>query len=70
MHSGTVAIFRHIPPFLSADPELRQKSFRDKMENLNRGTEKLLNEMCDNMGLSEEVKRKMIEENCVSGIKA
>lgn len=46
----------------------RTKSFRDRMDTINSRTEEVLNEMCDNLGLSEDTKRKTIEENCVPGI--
>lgn len=46
----------------------RTKSFRDKMDDINCKTEKFLNEICDNMGLSEDIKRKTIKENCMPGI--
>ncbi|MCH5266434.1 MAG: DUF4238 domain-containing protein [Lachnospiraceae bacterium] len=45
----------------------RTRSFRDGMDNINYRTEKLLDEMCDNGGLSEEFKRKTIEKNCTPG---
>ena len=46
----------------------RTKSFRDRMDAINSKTEVVLNKMCDNLGLSEDTKRKTIEENCVPGI--
>ncbi len=46
----------------------RTKSFRDRMDAINSKTEEVLSEMCDNLGLSEDTKRKTIEENCVPGI--
>ena len=46
----------------------RTKSFRDRMDAINSKTEEVLNKMCDNLGLSEDTKRKTIEENCVPGI--
>ena len=46
----------------------RTKSFRDSMDYINSETENFLNEMCDNMGLSKDAKRKVIEENCIPGI--
>ena len=46
----------------------RTKSFRDRMDAINSRTEEVLNEMCDNLGLSEDTKRKTIEVNCVPGI--
>ena len=56
--------------FISFIHELayRTKSFRDKMDNINCRTEQLLSELCDNMGLDEEVKRRTIEENRIPGI--
>ena len=44
------------------------KSFRDRMDAINSKTEEVLNKMCDNLGLSEDTKRKTIEENCVPRI--
>ncbi len=46
----------------------RTKSFRDRMDVINSTTEEVLSKMCDNLGLSEETKRKTIEENCIPGI--
>ena len=46
----------------------RTRSFRDRMDDINSKTEEVLSEMCDNLGLSEEIKRKTIEENCIPGI--
>lgn len=40
----------------------------DKMDDINCKTENFLNEICDNMGLSEDIKRKPIKENCMPGI--
>lgn len=45
----------------------RTKSFRDRIDDTNYITEKVLNELCDDMGLSEEVKKNTIEQNCISG---
>jgi len=45
----------------------RTRNFRDKIDSINCRTEKFLNELCDSMGLSEEVRRKTIEENCIPG---
>lgn len=46
----------------------RTKSFRDKMDVINSTTKNFLSELCDNMRLSEDAKRKTLEENCISGI--
>lgn len=46
----------------------RTKSFRDRMDTINSTTEHFLSEMCDNLGLSTDTKRKTIEENCIAGI--
>lgn len=46
----------------------RTKSFRDTMDRINCETEKFLNEVCNNMGVSEDVRRRTIEEYCTPGI--
>lgn len=46
----------------------RTKSFRDRMDDINSTTEDVLSKMCDNLGLSEDTKRKTIGENCIPGI--
>ena len=45
----------------------RTKQFRDQMDAINNKTEKWLNSMCDNLGLDEETKKKIIETNCSTG---
>lgn len=45
----------------------RTKQFRDQMDAINNKTEKWLSSMCDNLGLDEETKKKIIETNCSTG---
>lgn len=37
----------------------RTKSFRDRMDAINSKTEEVLNKMCNNLGLSEDTKKKL-----------
>ena len=46
----------------------RTRSFRDGMDAISSKTEEVLNKICDNIGVSEEVRKKTIEENCTPGI--
>ena len=45
----------------------RTKYFRDQMDDINNRTVEVLNAMCDNLGLDEDVRKKAIEENCTTG---
>ena len=45
----------------------RTRSFRETIENINSDTAKAIGQICDNLGLSEEVKRTEIERHCQSG---
>lgn len=45
----------------------RTKSFRDRMDEINKRTAEWLNSLCDNLKMDNAVREKVFEENCCTG---